>query len=185
LLSQTPDRSPVSVSPGETVDLTIGFDGERPSSARALVDGDIVAETELDSEATEWAFEFAGEDPGHYEVALVVEGTFPDRLGHLYEQDALEFSDTAARAEWDVVIVDPDEQVSTFARIWHSVKDVLALYTLTMIVRKAYAKVENARDSLGRTESEEHDDDLTTLDDFIDEESTQNGEEPSDRNAES
>lgn len=185
MLSQTPDRSPVSVSPGETVDLTIGFDGERPTSARALVDGNVVTETELDSEAAEWTFEFAVEESGHYEVALVVEGTFPDRLGHLYEQDALEFSDTAARAEWDVVVVDSNEQLSTFTRIWNSVKDVLALYTLTMIVRKAYAKAENARDRLGRTESEEEGDDLTTLDDFIDEESSQDGEEPSDRDAES
>lgn len=152
---------------------------------RALVDGDVVTETELGSEAAEWAFEFAGEDPGHYEVALVVEGTFPDRLGHLYEQDALEFSDTAARAEWDVIVVESDEQVSTFARIWSLVKDVLALYTLTMIVRKAYAKAENARDSLGRAEAEEQGDDLTTLDDFIDEESSQDGEEPSDRDTES
>jgi hypothetical protein len=183
LLSQTPARSPVPVSPSETIDLTIGFDGERPSSARALVDGEVVTETELDSEASEWVFEFSGKNPGHYEVELVVKGTFPDRLGHLYEQDALEFSDMEARAEWDVVVVDPDEQVSTFARIWSSIKDILALYTLTMIVQKAYMRAQNARDRLGRAESEEQNDDLTTLDDFIDEESAQKGEEPSDRDA--
>ena len=130
--------------------FTIGFDGERPSSARALVDGEVVTETELDPEALEWALEFAGEDPGYYEVELVVEGTFPDRLGHLYEQDALEFSDTKARAEWDVVVVTPDEQVSTFAQIWSSVKGVLALYTLTMIVRKAYSRAQNARTGWAR-----------------------------------
>ena len=185
MLSQTPARSPVPVSPSETIDLTIGFDGERPSSARALVDGEVVTETELDPEASEWVFEFSGENPGHYEVELVVEGTFPDRLGHLYEQDAVEFSDMEARVEWDVVVVDSDEQVSTFARIWNSVKDILALYTLTMILRKAYAKTENARDSLGRTEAEEQEDRLTTLDDFIDEDPEQNGEDPSDRDAES
>lgn len=52
-----------------------------------------------------------------------------------------------------------------------------------MIVRKAYTRAQNARDKLGWTESEEQDDDLTTLDDFIDEESEQNGEGPSDRDA--
>jgi hypothetical protein len=45
--------------------------------------------------------------------------------------------------------------------------------------------VENTRNRLERTESEEEDDDLTTLDNFIDDESAQNGKEPSDRDAES
>jgi hypothetical protein len=52
-----------------------------------------------------------------------------------------------------------------------------------MIVQKAYMRAQNARDRLGRAESEEQNDDLTTLDDFIDEESAQKGEEPSDRDA--
>ncbi len=166
MLSQVPNHSPLTISEDEKIDLKIGFEDENPSEVRVLVNDEEAKRTELKSEAAEWEFEFSRDEPGEYHVEVIVEGTFPDRLEHLYEQDALEFNDTEAHAEWVVIVLEVEDQQSIFGRIWTTVKEILAILSL--------AQVLNRLNSVARNESKEKDSNSskepnTTLDDFIDE----------------
>lgn len=166
MLSQTPKYSPLTISDDEVIILNIEFEGEKPSEARAVVDDEVIRRTDLDPEASEWEFKFSRDDPGEYHVELIVDGMFPDRLGHLYEQDALEFNDTEAHAEWDIIVVESEEQQSTPARIWSIVTN---LATISFLVRALNWVSSIAQNKGGEGESETSSEVNARLDEFIDE----------------
>lgn len=166
MLRQRPQQPTVHVSQGETSHLTFEFEGERPSEGRVLINGDTVQTTEIDPAASKWVIEFSSNDPGEYDVELVLGGQFPDRHGHLPDADALEFDISTAYAEWTVVVTEPEEAQSVFLRSWELVKEGLAVIALVEFVHKVQKRILDRDEASKQVDEDESEIAVTTLDEF-------------------
>lgn len=183
MLRQQPQQPTVRVSQGEICNLAIEFEGERPTEGRVLIDGDTVQTTEIDPAVSKWKIEFASNDPGEYDVKLVLGGQFPDRHGHLPDADALEFDISTAYAEWTVVVTQPEEAESVFLRSWELVKEGLAVIALVEFVHKLQKRILDRDEVSKQVDEDESEIEVTTLDKFaVESDSSSVEAEPDDDN---
>jgi len=90
---------------------------------------------------------------------------FRQEIEHLRQQDALEFSNTEVRIEWEVTVESPES--ATPKSIWEPVKELTAVYTVLSIARKARGWMKQRRlQSDQEDETEDDENPNLTLDEF-------------------
>lgn len=168
-MSREPDPRQITTKVGASIQLGMNLEEVEASEVEILYDGELWETRDISPDKSEIEAVFSFYNSGERCIEMVAEGSLPEEMERLQQQDALEFSPPKAHAAWDVT-VEEAEKPSEAWQVWRIVTHLLALRELISIVRNRWARM---RERLGRSDSdnEEDDDDEVnmTLDEFWEE----------------